>query len=387
MKAHVKLEEFSLLGGPLHRLGCRLGLVRGTSNTVALGLTLGFVSWGVLLALALIEGISQQIFTLSLIGGHVRLLLVIPLFFLCESIWDPRVTAFVQTIVRSGVVQPNELPALESEIARIARWKDSWVPEALCLLAVVLISLLAPHLQLSGTTTAPVAGSALTDLTLTGQWYWVVCLTLFRFLMLRWLWRLGLWCYFLWRVSRLPLNLVPTHPDYAGGLGCLEIVHAHFTPLVLALSVLQSAMLVEDISSGRAPFDAVYPAFAFVLAVDAVLFLGPLFIFMPKLWACRVKGLSDYMIFASGYVRDFDQKWLKAKSRPQESPLGTADLQSLADLGNSINVIRAMRLAPMSARLVQDLLIVAVLPMLPLLLFKYPIADLMQKFFSSLVGL
>jgi len=58
MKAQVKLDEFSLLGGPLHRLGCRLGLVRGTSKTVALGLVLGFVSWGVLLALALIEGIK-----------------------------------------------------------------------------------------------------------------------------------------------------------------------------------------------------------------------------------------------------------------------------------------------------------------------------------------
>jgi len=100
-------------------------------------------------------------------------------------------------------------------------------------------------------------------------------------------------------------------------------------------------------------------------------------------WACGVTSSG----VCRDYVRDFDQKWLKAKSRPQQSPLGTADLQSLADLGNGVNVVRAMRLAPMSARLVQDLLIVAVLPMLPLLLFKYPIADLMQKFFSSLVGL
>ena len=62
-------------------------------------------------------------------------------------------------------------------------------------------------------------------------------------------------------------------------------------------------------------------------------------------------------------------------------------LQSLADLSNSVNVIRGMRLAPISLRLAQDLLIAAALPMLPLLLFKYPIADLLQKFFSGLVGL
>ncbi|MEK6263146.1 MAG: BamA/TamA family outer membrane protein [Planctomycetota bacterium] len=69
---HEKLEGFSLLGGPLHRLGCRLGLVLGGTNTIALGLALGVSG-----VLAFIEGISHQIFSLSLIGGHVRLLVAI----------------------------------------------------------------------------------------------------------------------------------------------------------------------------------------------------------------------------------------------------------------------------------------------------------------------
>jgi hypothetical protein len=44
------LEKFSLLGGPLHRLGRRPGLVRGETNMVALGLALGLLSWSILLA-------------------------------------------------------------------------------------------------------------------------------------------------------------------------------------------------------------------------------------------------------------------------------------------------------------------------------------------------
>ncbi len=31
MEKHGNFEEFSLFGGPLHRLGARLGLVRGTT--------------------------------------------------------------------------------------------------------------------------------------------------------------------------------------------------------------------------------------------------------------------------------------------------------------------------------------------------------------------
>ena len=51
MEEREGLKDFSLLGGPLHRLGCRLGLVRGGTNTVALGLALGALLWTVLVAL------------------------------------------------------------------------------------------------------------------------------------------------------------------------------------------------------------------------------------------------------------------------------------------------------------------------------------------------
>ncbi len=104
MEERGKLEKFSLLGGPLHRLGRRLGLVRGETNTVALGLALGLLSWSILLALASIGGVSDKLFSLSAIAADVRLLVVIPLFFLCESSLDPRLRDFVSTIVRSGVV-------------------------------------------------------------------------------------------------------------------------------------------------------------------------------------------------------------------------------------------------------------------------------------------
>lgn len=129
MEVRGRLEKFSLLGGPLHRLGRRLGLVRGKTNTVALGLVLGMLSWSILLALASIGGVCDKLFSLSAIAADVRLLVVIPLFFLCELSLDPQLRDFVSTTVRSGVVPSNALPTLESEIARIVRGKDellSW---------------------------------------------------------------------------------------------------------------------------------------------------------------------------------------------------------------------------------------------------------------------
>lgn len=390
MKKRKGLEDFSLLGGPLYQLGCRLGLVRGGTNTVALGLILGAFPWIVLLALALVEGLGNVLFSIEAIGRHVRLLVAIPLLFVCEAFIDPRFKAFVHGIVRSQIVPATVRPALESEIARITRWKDAWLPEALFLLVAALLALTMRNGNFFHYLSGLAGGSnprVLGETTWTSQWYWMVCMPLFRFLLLRWLWRLALWCFFLWRVSSLELRLLPTHPDRAGGLGFLELVHSEFTPLVLAISAAQSASLAQDIASGGMTFDAIYPGIAFILLADAVLFLGPLFIFSRKLWKCKVKGLSDYSELAERYVNEFDRKWLGADPVLGEPLLGTSDIQSLADLSNSVSIVRNMRLVPISPSILMYLAVAALLPLLPLVLFKYPIGDLLAKFVDRLSGL
>ena len=118
-----------------------------------------------------------------------------------------------------------------------------------------------------------------------------------------------------------------------------------------------------------------------------MLFLGPLRIFSRKLWNCKVKGLSDYSALAVRYVNEFDRKWLGADPAPGEPLLGTADIQSLADMSNSVSIVRDVRLVPVSPSILMYLAGAALLPLLPLVLFKYPIADLLAKFFDRLSGM
>jgi hypothetical protein len=382
----VAIEKFSLLGGPLYKLGSRLGLVRKGTNTFAMGLVIGVLLWSGSVVLAFFTGALQRLFSLSVIGTHVRLLFCIPLFFLAESWLAPRWTAFVAMIAGSGVVPARELSALNSEVAAITRWKDSWWPEALCLLAAVLLLLSASRLPFHGAT-AGQGPSRNTDFTVAAVWYWNICLTLFRFLLLRWIVRLGMWAYFLRQVAKMKLHLVPTHPDSTGGLGYLQTVHMHFTPLVLAISAIQAASFTEEFVVGKISFESIYATLALTLVVDALLFLGPLLVFVRKLWQCQVKGRREYMDFAEKYVSAFDRKWLKGDNPTDEPLLGTSDLQSLADLSNSINVMRNMRWVPVGPRLLMTLAISALLPLLPVLLLKYPIAELVQKFVVNLSGL
>jgi hypothetical protein len=354
-----------------------------------IGMVIGVGLWAALMALAWFEGFSERLLSMSAIGTHVRLLVVIPLLFLCETILDPRVRAFAVSIVRAQVVPAAGVPALDAEIANVLRRKDAWLPEFSCAVLALLWTALGSHLHLHfyGATAVAEPGRLGTGVALTGLWYWTVCLTVFRFLLLRWIWRLALWCHCLWSLSRLDLNLVPTHPDGAAGLGYLEAVHAQLFPLVLAISAIQAASVAEEFAVGSMRFEGAFPALGLLIAVQAAMVLGPLLIFAPKLWQARLDALERYNELASHYVNTFDQKWLGKGAAPTEPLLGTPDLQSLADLGTAVSRVQDMRWVPFSTRLLTSTVIATLLPVLPLILFKYPLRELSQKFFDNLMGL
>jgi hypothetical protein len=207
-----------------------------------------------------------------------------------------------------------------------------------------------------------------------------------RFVMLRWLWRLVLWSVFLWRLSRLRLHLVPTHPDRQAGLGYLQAVHSQFMPAIAAISAIQSAGLAEDVIRGTMAFEAMAPAVVLLVAVTWALVSGPLLILAPRLRSARLEGLAVYMELGSRYVNDFEKKWIANKEEPDEPFLGTADVGSLADLQASFGAVEDMRWIPVSVRLTVFTLAAALLPMAPLLLLKYPIADLSAKLLEHLAG-
>jgi hypothetical protein len=382
------IPEFSLFGGPLHKFAERLGLVKNRTNSFRLGLVLACFTWGVLFFLALMQGAIDRIFSMDLIAAHVRILVAIPLFFLCETWVAPRMADFVRNIVAAGVVPEAEHEDLVKNIRRVNLLKDHWLAESLFLLAVFVIPLLEMIGLLPGKTgnAAWIIEQSGGNLTWVNAWYLGVCLPLFRFLMVRWLWHLALWCYFLHRVEKLNLNLVPTHTGGAAGLGYVEVVQEHFMPLVVAISAVLSASFAENIASGTMTFERLYGLALIVLLVNAVLFIGPLFVFSRKLWNCRATGMNSYMIMAHKYVDAFDKKWLKDKNVTGESQLGTGDIQSLADLTNSLMVVIGMRWVPVSRRLLIELVVCVMLPLTPLVLLKFPLDQIAVQLFQMLIG-
>jgi hypothetical protein len=216
-------------------------------------------------------------------------------------------------------------------------------------------------------------------LTLAGIWYGHVSLPIFQILLCRWYYRVFIWTRFLWQVSRIDLSLVPTHPDRVGGLGFLsETVYA-FVPLLIAHGALLAGLLGDRILH----LGATLPSFMVEIVVLVIFLmcvvLGPLLVFAPQLVNARRRGLREYGTLAERYVREFDTKWLRGIAPADEPLLGSADIQSLADLSNSFEIVRTMRIVPFSKEAIIQLAVVTVAPVAPLLLTMMSLEDILKK--------
>jgi hypothetical protein len=116
-----------------------------------------------------------------------------------------------------------------------------------------------------------------------------------------------------------------------------------------------------------------------LVAVMVFAILGPLLVFSPKLAAAKRQGIREYGILAQRYVREFDQKWLRGGAPADEPLIGSADIQSLADLGNSFEVVRGLRWVPFSMQTVLQLAVATLLPALPLMLTLISLEELVER--------
>jgi hypothetical protein len=206
----------------------------------------------------------------------------------------------------------------------------------------------------------------------------------FQFLLVRWYFRVCIWARLLWHVSRIELALVPTHPDRVGGLAFIATTAYAFVPLVIAHGAVVAGFIANRIFH----LGATLPQFKLeiallVLFVECLVF-GPQLVFVPQLARVKRTGLREYGTLASRYVREFDAKWLRGKAKVDDEWLGTGDIQSLADLGNSFEVVRSMRLAPITRDPIIQVAVAALLPIAPLLLTMMPLEELIRRLFGIL---
>lgn len=379
-----EFPELSLMeGGPGDALMKRLRLIRPELGAVSArtAIILAALTWLPLLVFSFIEGLAlggARIPFLYDIAAHARFLVAVPILVLAEIPIGKRLRSVAKHFLHAGLVREREQEEFASCVVDSVRFHD-WRLADLTLLALAYITaytaLSTISFQSGSTWFKP---SSTVGLSLVGYYYALISLPIFQFVMYRWAFRMIVWTRFLWQVAKLDLFLTPTHPDGAGGLGFLGKGSIPFGVILFALSSVVSAAIASRILFSGARLEEFETTYATAMVLVLIVFVAPLVVFAPKLFRLKQDGLRRYGALASRYTQLFDSKWVDGINRSEEPLLGTPDMQSLADLGNSYELIRKMRAVPIA---LSDLIAMALpgaIPILPLAATVMPVREILK---------
>ena len=376
--------DFSLvLGGPIFQFFRKSRLAGdGLELLHRRLLILTLFAWLPLLLLNLLGSSAGSAGRLSFfhdVEVHVRFLIALPILIAAELIVHLRIRPAVSSFVERRIVLPQDLPRFHSAIQAATRLRNSIPAEVGILVFVYTFGLWLWHgrIAIDAATWYANPGGRW-NLTPAGFWYVFVSIPILQFILLRWYLRLFIWFRFLWRVSRINLRLIATHPDRCAGLAFLGKSSYAFGPILFA----QGAMLAGLVASrvlyrGESLMSFKLQAGGFVVFFVLVL-LGPLLMFTPQMARAKRNGLAEYGLLAQRYVESFEQKWVRGPA-PSEELLGTADIQSLADLGNSYDIVREMRPVPFGLQDIARLAAATAAPLVPLLLTIFSLEELIMR--------
>jgi hypothetical protein len=378
--------DFSLvLGGPLYQTLRRARLTDDALDHLRRRIVvLTTVAWVPLLILSAVEGHAWGGVDLPFFRDvelHVRLLVAVPLLLLAELVVHRRVRAIVQQFLDRNLIPDSDLPRFHGAVASAMRLRNSvWAEVALIALVYIVgvgIVWRTQTLDVASWHGAPVDG--IWRPSLAGWWLGLVSLPLFQFLLLRWYFRIFIWARFLWQVSRIPLRLIPAHPDHVGGMSFVGSVGYAFSAFLLAQGSVLAGLMANRIFYGGAKLPDFKVELIGLVSLMLLALLGPLLVFTRQLEAAKRVGVREHGLLAERYVREYDRKWLRGGAPPDEPLLGSADIQSLADLGNSFASVKEMRWIPFTVTTVFQLAVTTLLPVVPLLLTMISLEELLER--------
>jgi hypothetical protein len=348
------------------------------------------LTWVPLLILASIQRELLYGVTIPLLRDYatdIRYLIALPSLIFAEAVLDPKLRHAAKHFIASGLVDRETVSAYEDGIVRVNELRDSWWASTLLVLLAFLPSLLLRGKEMLGASVSSwhvVQTPTGPALSFAGWWFALVSVPIYRLLLYRWGWIIVLWCVFLYRVTKLPLHCLATHPDRAAGLGFVVETQRHFGFIAFSSSaVIVGGFANQVVYQGKSLADLRVVMIATVLLLIAIS-VFPLLLLAPKLHAAKTRASFAYGTLGTAYTRDFDSKWIDAHENSAEPLLGTSDIQSLADLSNSFSVIRQTKYILIDREVLIGLGFPILLPIIAFLLAFSPTDEVIRAILKLL---
>jgi hypothetical protein len=315
-------------------------------------------------------------------GVHVRCLVAIPLFVLAEGSLHRTFKRIASQFVASGVVGPAQSTAFARSLGAMRRLRNSSAPWVLVLGMVAAWSVVArPDVHGDEYSWAASDGG----LGFGGWWYAYVARPVFVAMLLGWIWRMLLMTVCFWRIGRLDLSLVPTHPDRAAGLAFVEGLPTAYWPVTLGLSAVAASRFAHQIAYHGASLKSFAPPAAGFAVIWTLLALLPLLALAPTLLGLRARSIQSYGALVGEQGRLVHRRWIQKEPVEDAPILGAPEIGGVADANAMYDAVRHMRSAPIGKPTLAAILIPIALPMLAVVAIRLPIKELLLNLIKAVL--
>jgi hypothetical protein len=342
------------------------------------------VAWVPLFVLSLISRDTPSITAfLRDVAVHARFLVAVPLFIAADYVVLPRLESMARYFAVTNLVPPSRMDEYNALLASSRRLSAGVWPSGILAVTVyalvVLLAIMVPKdlLPLWQRGTLP------TGLSLAGWWHLAISLPLQLGLLLAWLWRLGVWTRFLWRMANMRLQLVPAHPDQAGGLQFLAYSARVFSTLALPIGVVVAGTLANKVIAGASPIG--HEATPIVTAAATLLlFATPPLVFTRALLAAWRRGVYRYGDLAARAGEAFESRWLAEGKQLDAELMERPDFSATTDLYAIVANVYAMRTAIYDIQGLLSVVVATVLPFVPIWLSAIPFSAIVNHLVDAL---
>jgi hypothetical protein len=387
-KSKINISDY-IVDGPSQKVLRKLKLENEADSSMRKKIIFFLIlSWLPLLILSLIESTaynpSVKIPLLLDFVIYIRVFVVIPLVFITERIISYIISKSLSHFIESGIVADNNIEDYKISLRFFGRYKDTGIIDLIIIVIAYAIviggwgNIWKSYDMAADLTSWQFSQKVHGQFSLAGYWYAFITIPIYLFFFCKLLWKFILWAIMLFRISKMKLNLFPTDPDRSGGLGFL----GHNQVFFGLLGVILNSILAAEIASKVLYADLKIADFKYIIPGFVLLFtfilIIPMFFFIIKLTIAKLNGILEYGVTAHKYVSGFHDKWVNGNNPEGEKLLGTADIQSLADLSNSYGIVKTMIPLPIDLRKVITLFLLISIPFSPLILFVIPFNELIK---------
>ncbi len=381
-----EFKEYAFVpGGLLWKLIDKSGFEsKGNRFKIILVIIFVVLCWLPLVLLSFYQLGWSQFFQLFVrdVATQVRFLFVLPLLLFARPFVRKRFKETINIFYDSNIIDQHNHIQFEKNVAWLLKWRNSLVVDILFIILVyysfylretgpsILPDFYAPWLRFEN------------KLSAAGWWYVLFSLPLLQLTLYRWLYNIITWIIFLWKTSKIDLELSSLHPDGVGGLGFLRYTQLSYFPVALGFSsVVAAGMSNLIIFSGASMHDFAL-LLGSLLVFVVLLFILPLLVFVPLLASVKRKYFFEYSKdawdFARAYEKELKDYYETGKDRP--------DTSWHVDLIGSFEKTGSMGILLIDKVVLLSFVCSVILPFLPVIAQEIPLTQVIKTLITKFLG-